>query len=48
MAARAFQAYTEDRLRDMGRQNDYLSAKADNKYYVDPIFGPVKPFPEGP
>lgn len=47
MAARAFQAWCEDRLRGMGRQNDYLSWHADNKYYVDPLFGPLYPFPEG-
>jgi hypothetical protein len=47
MAARAFQAWIEDRLSVNGRRNDYLSAKADNKHYIDPIFGPIKPFPEG-
>jgi hypothetical protein len=47
MAARAFQAWVEDRLSGSGRRNDYLSAKADNKHYIDPIFGPIKPFPEG-
>ena len=47
MAARAFQGWIEDRLADKGRRNDYLSAKADNKYYKDPIFGDQKPFPEG-
>lgn len=48
MFARAFQAYVEDQLSDQGRQNDYLSAFADNKYHFDPIFGiQWKPFPEG-
>lgn len=48
MAARAFQAYLEDRMADAGRRNDYLSAMADNKYHVDPLFGiEWKPFPEG-
>ena len=47
IAARAFQAYVEDKLQSMGRKNDYLSAFADNKYYKDPIFGNTYPFPEG-
>ena len=48
MSARAFQAWVEDRMAGMGRRNDYLSAWADNKYHVDPIFGiEWKPFPEG-
>lgn len=47
MAARAFQAYVEDKLAEQGRKNDYLSVYADNKYHVDPIFGPLKPYPEG-
>jgi hypothetical protein len=46
LAARAFQAWTEDRLRDQGRRSDYLSVKADNKWYRSP-FGDPKPFPEG-
>ncbi len=46
MAARAFQAYLEDRLAEQGRRNDYLSVFADNKHYVDPLFGQSKPFPE--
>ena len=46
LAARAFQAWAEDRLAGQGRRNDYLSAKADNKFYVSP-FGSPKPFPEG-
>ena len=47
LAARAFQSYCEDRLSDLGRQNDYLSWHADNRFYVDPIFGPLFPYPEG-
>lgn len=48
MAARAFQAWVEDRLSDQGRRNDYLSSLADNRYHVDPLFGiEWKPFPEG-
>ena len=47
MAARAFSAWCEDRLADQGRKSDYLSAKADNKYYYDPMFGQQYPFPEG-
>lgn len=47
MFARAFQAYVEDKLAEQGRKNDYLSAYADNKYYIDPFTGPKKPFPEG-
>lgn len=42
MAARAFSAYLEDTLKDMGRQNDYLAYASDNKYYPD-----GKPYPEG-
>ena len=44
MAARAFQAYVEDRLAGQGRRNDYLSAKADNRWYR--LEG-LAPFPEG-
>lgn len=48
MAARAFQAYLEDTLAKNDRQNDYLSAYADNKYHIDPLFGiEWKPYPEG-
>jgi len=47
MSARAFQAYVEDRLSEKGQKNDYLSAKADNIFYKDSIFGDSKPFPEG-
>ena len=47
LASRAFQAWCEDRLSELGRRNDYLSANADNKYYKTPAFGECKPFPEG-
>lgn len=47
MAARAFTAYVEDKLKDNGRQNDYLAVYSDNKYYKDPLFGDSYPFPEG-
>lgn len=48
MAARAFQAWLEDRMASMDRRNDYLSVYADNKYHVDPLFGiEWKPYPEG-
>lgn len=42
MAARAFSAYLEDTLKDMGRQNDYLAYASENKYYPE-----GKPYPEG-
>lgn len=42
MAARAFQAWVEDRLRDRGQRNDYLSSGADNRWYPD-----ANPYPEG-
>ncbi len=47
MAARAFQSWTEDRLGERERRNYYLSAKADNSFYVDPFLGPQYPYPEG-
>lgn len=47
LASRGFQAYLEDSLAKADRRNDYLSAFADNKYYVDPFEGDKKPFPEG-
>lgn len=48
MGARAFQSWVEDRLGEIGRRNDYLSAYADNKYHVDPLLGiEWKPYPEG-
>lgn len=43
LAARAFQAWCEDRLQGQGRRNDYLSVKADNRHYPPG----EKPFPEG-
>jgi predicted N-acetyltransferase YhbS len=48
MFARAFQSYCEDKLASQGRKNDYLSAMADNKHYIDRLLGiHLKPFPEG-
>ncbi len=48
MAARAFQSWVEDSLAAKGRRNDYLSTKADNKHYFDPLTGmQFRPFPEG-
>lgn len=47
MMARAYQSWLEDTLEAQGRKNDYLSALADNKYHTDPIFGELKPYPEG-
>ncbi len=48
MAARAFQAWLEDKLASMDRRNDYLSAFADNQFHVDPMTGMEwKPYPEG-
>ena len=48
MAARAFQAWTEDKLAEQGRRNDYLSSLADNRHHIDPLLGiQWKPFPEG-
>ncbi|HEX8590640.1 MAG TPA: LPD1 domain-containing protein [Pseudomonas sp.] len=42
LAARAFQSYIEDKMASHGRQNDYLSAHANNQHYDG-----EKPFPEG-
>lgn len=47
MSARAFQSYLEDKLASQNRKNDYLSVFADNKFHVDPLFGEMKPYPEG-
>jgi len=47
MAARAFSAYVDDKLRKNGRQNDYLAYATTNDYYVDPIWGNTYPYPEG-
>jgi hypothetical protein len=44
LAARAFSSYLEDKLAAKARKSDYLSARADNKYYA--AIG-AKPFPEG-
>lgn len=43
LAARAFQSYLEDRLKDRGQRNDYLSSMADNGHYD----AGEKPYPEG-
>ena len=42
MAARSFQAFLEDSLKDKGRRNDYLSFGADNTLYQN-----HKAYPEG-
>lgn len=42
MAARSFQAFLEDRLKDKGRRNDYLSFGANNALYQN-----HKAYPEG-
>lgn len=48
MAARAFQAWLEDRMAAQDRRNDYLSVFADNKFHIDPLTGTEwKPYPEG-
>jgi hypothetical protein len=48
LSARGFQAWIEDRMAQHERQNDYLSAFADNKYHYDPLLDiQYKPFPEG-
>ncbi|WP_098493100.1 LPD1 domain-containing protein [Collimonas sp. PA-H2] len=48
LSARGFQAWIEDRMAQQERQNDYLSAFADNKYRYDPLLDiQYKPFPEG-
>ena len=47
MAARAFSAYIDDKLRSQGRFNDYLANYTENKYYKDPILGDSFPYPEG-
>lgn len=44
MAARAFSAYVEDKLKSAGRQSDYLSYGSENWHY---IMTGAKPFPEG-
>jgi len=47
MAARAFAAYVDDKLRGQGRRNDYLAYATTNDFYDDPLFGPSYPYPEG-
>lgn len=46
MAARAFSAYTEDKLREQGRKNDYLSNHSSNSE-PDYVSAKARPFPEG-
>jgi len=47
MAARAFSAFVDDKLRQGGRLNDYLAYATTNDFYDDPMFGPSYPYPEG-
>lgn len=42
MLARAFEAYIQDKIRDSGKQSDYLVHHADNSCFL-----PYKPYPEG-
>ena len=46
MAARAFSAYVDDKLRKENRFNDYLANYTGNKYYESFLDNP-KPYPEG-
>lgn len=46
MAARAFSAYLDDKLRAQGRFNDYLANYTKNEYYKSAL-GDVFPYPEG-
>lgn len=45
LAARAFEAYIQDKMAAAGRRSDYLSWGADNALYS--IFEEAKPYPEG-
>ncbi|MGI5066133.1 LPD1 domain-containing protein [Treponema putidum] len=47
MAARAFSAYIDDKLREQGRVNDYLAFATTNDFYNDPVLGNTYPYPEG-
>jgi hypothetical protein len=47
MAARAFSGYVDDKLRESSRLNDYLAYATTNDFYVDPIWGPTYPYPDG-
>jgi hypothetical protein len=47
MAARAFSAYVDDKLRKNGRLNDYLAYATTNDFYNDPIEGQEYPYPDG-
>jgi hypothetical protein len=44
MLSRAFEAYVHDKLADQKRKSDYLTGKADNRFYK--MFD-MEPFPEG-
>ena len=44
MAARAFSAYLEDSLKEMGRKNDYLASDTSNSIYTK---DDKRPYPEG-
>ena len=46
MAARAFSAYLDDKLREQNRFNDYLANYTENKYYKSSL-GDSYPFPDG-
>lgn len=46
MAARAFSAYTEDKLREKGCKNDYLSNHSSNSV-AEYVSARARPFPEG-
>jgi len=47
MAARAFSAFVDDKLRKNERLNDYLAYATTNDFYEDPIWGNSYPYPEG-
>jgi hypothetical protein len=47
MAARAFSAYIDDKLRENGRLNDYLAYATTNEFYKDPMWGDKFPYPDG-
>jgi len=47
MAARAFSAFVDDKLRKNDRLNDYLAYATTNDFYEDPLWGNSYPYPEG-
>ncbi|MCL2174465.1 MAG: PBECR2 nuclease fold domain-containing protein [Treponema sp.] len=47
LAARAFSAFIDDKLRESNRLNDYLAYATTNEFYKDPLFGDQYPYPEG-